>query len=1077
MQRGDYNLTDYRGMSPRHVALYKKEKRQALNDSDNEEADEENIDDWDGSDEDEQAAESDDHNDSDEAGPSTKVFTNTKRKLKSKQAAGVKLAKMGASKEAAKDMTNPDLVGPSRKKGVRKDQALRSILGGPFVRISRKGKLTHGMSLQGRPKKHFITVLRQVVDYATHVRFVHACFLKFMLTRMFDRAVAFPPCLFHVRFFSSLTQAFLGRRITNQPVIGAFAQTIDDHVTEFKALFPSLRITLLADPHHQKMYGRPLDYVARQQCKDFSNHVTENLVDRIWCMVQKRLAQEIKGLKTGHLLSIAKHIANGVLKMEEQDPLPTIDYSIQGDLPAAIGQLTQDLCWDMKSAEAFIAITIKRADVADERVNLRIETAKMVWACHDQLGCRTTMETLVDIARAHGFTKHRHVYLHYLMVIDKFAELSNSETYAQVKRPQEQATNAWAYHELSTKLKQWKNLGRRQHSRLVRAVVQTVNSSALFDGTKWPSLTQKSIETIKRTVATAIKQISWSRKCLQRCSNDPQFLARCFFPFEHVKPATMRLIGPSPTPSFQRLHLTLDNPALYDIVITAGLQAFLPKGSCVSDLVKQGYFVNEGSLVSEEHPNGKYVFTDIITTNGHVMTTVYAKRKISRPLPQLSLQDFEPWELPFLSPWAVDPGDRDLITAVNDCDPHMYESPAFVPSEADLNLPRLPHQVRSFSSVEYRKHILKTQKQMQRWKRKAGIDKVESAIPTYRTVCPATMDTYLEYLNENWMKLLRFYASIRFAKAKFNIWRQCQIQNDEVVNILINGGRKYQQDPPGKITSRDPIAVGQKWRPAPVANDTRKLPVIFYGAAIIGASVFKGRKTQAGLSKKVKAAFKRADAQLRLLLVEVDEYLTSQVCSRCATRSLNHVNVNPDALHLPRVSTTTFTSPPCPSDPSTVSKTTSTDTFFTNEETITITTTKHTKETREELDEEQPGRVLGTTVSSSSTHDDDGSSYLHVLTTTVTSNQPTFTSTLVTTNTVTTATSPRSTADDLMLYSVLKCENCRTLWHRDRNAARNILSIATHVIQYGHRPSILNRPITDPQETTLHGQTETAPAN
>ncbi|ORX51575.1 hypothetical protein DM01DRAFT_1080378 [Hesseltinella vesiculosa] len=119
---------------------------------------------------------------------------------------------------------------------------------------------------------------------------------------------------------------------------------------------------------------------------------------------------------------------------------------------------------------------------------------------------------------------------------------------------------------------------------------------------------------------------------------------------------------------------------------------------------------------------------------------------------------------------------------------------------------RMPYTI-----AAYRRHNLMAQKQMQRWKRKAGIDRLESATLTYRTACPTTMGVYHEYLNENWMKLLQFYTSIRLAKAKFNIWRQNQIQNDEVVNILINGGLKYQQDPPGRITSFEPIAAGKKW--------------------------------------------------------------------------------------------------------------------------------------------------------------------------------------------------------------------------------------------------------------------------
>ena len=80
-----------------------------------------------------------------------------------------------------------------------------------------------------------------------------------------------------------------------------------------------------------------------------------------------------------------------------------------------------------------------------------------------------------------------------------------------------------------------------------------------------------------------------------------------------------------------------------------------------------------------------------------------------------------------------------------------------------------------------------------------------------------------------------------------------------------------------------------KWRPSAQRARDRRPSLVFYGDATLDSQVFQGRRTQAGLPGRIKKLYQSANAQGRLVMINISEFLTSQVCSACGARSLSHL--------------------------------------------------------------------------------------------------------------------------------------------------------------------------------------------
>ncbi|ORX47030.1 hypothetical protein DM01DRAFT_1377427 [Hesseltinella vesiculosa] len=97
----------------------------------------------------------------------------------------------------------------------------------------------------------------------------------------------------------------------------------------------------------------------------------------------------------------------------------------------------------------------------------------------------------------------------------------------------------------------------------------------------------------------------------------------------------------------------------------------------------------------------------------------------------------------------------------------------------------------------------------------------------------------------------------------------------------------------------------------------------------------------------------------------------------------------------------------------------------------------------EVISDEQSGHRIG---------DSQADCELPSITKTATSDRCVYkTTTSTMTTTITTTTIPHASQSQ-KLHAALACENCDTVWHRDQNAACNILAISLHKIMVGRRP-------------------------
>jgi hypothetical protein len=169
-------------------------------------------------------------------------------------------------------------------------------------------------------------------------------------------------------------------------------------------------------------------------------------------------------------------------------------------------------------------------------------------------------------------------------------------------------------------------------------------------------------------------------------------------------------------------------------------------------------------------------FNNIVSTDGYSVSIHFSRKKME-PLVMAKDLRLEDWDIAeiqeFFRPCAVDPGVGTLVTAAYGFG-------------ADR------HEIRTFSNREYYSVTGSKQRNSRRNKEKlvAGISPIDSGMPSARSVEKAAYLKYVAYFFENWSKLSEFY-SFRCAKDYFSNYQGTQRAADEVANILINGGKKY----------------------------------------------------------------------------------------------------------------------------------------------------------------------------------------------------------------------------------------------------------------------------------------------
>jgi hypothetical protein len=140
----------------------------------------------------------------------------------------------------------------------------------------------------------------------------------------------------------------------------------------------------------------------------------------------------------------------------------------------------------------------------------------------------------------------------------------------------------------------------------------------------------------------------------------------------------------------------------------------------------------------------------------------------------LQLDDFTMQEVDeYFRSCAVDPGVNTLVTAAYG---HGNER----------------HQLRRFSNSEYYAVTGSSRRndQLNKKKESHGIKAIEDKFPTAKTADHREYERYIQYLFDNLVSLLSFYGPER-AEESFQGYQGRQRALEEVTNVLINGGKKY----------------------------------------------------------------------------------------------------------------------------------------------------------------------------------------------------------------------------------------------------------------------------------------------
>ena len=302
---------------------------------------------------------------------------------------------------------------------------------------------------------------------------------------------------------------------------------------------------------------------------------------------------------------------------------------------------------------------------------------------------------------------------------------------------------------------------------------------------------------------------------------------RCFSLLPHASAVAHHIIIDKKTTMFQLLQL-------------AGLE---PRGKLAKDFTEaeaEEWHRKLFNFSEKETVNHKYSFS--LRTDG-VSVSILMTRPARAPSTTSSSTtadsnssevDVNPKEAEFQGGldiedsivYGLDPGRRTLFTAVG-----------------------TDGKAKSCRNREYRERteVKKRQQQVENWLRKADLKTFVDEMPSRKVMTSALMEDHIRYLFRDGRidDLFAFYGSVRYCKLRQNKY-YCKERALEAMVERITEGRKN--------------------------------IIIAFGSANVGSCV-RGNPPIAA------KAFRR-HCQKRCKVVLIDEYLTSQVCSKCGKRNL-----------------------------------------------------------------------------------------------------------------------------------------------------------------------------------------------
>jgi hypothetical protein len=151
-----------------------------------------------------------------------------------------------------------------------------------------------------------------------------------------------------------------------------------------------------------------------------------------------------------------------------------------------------------------------------------------------------------------------------------------------------------------------------------------------------------------------------------------------------------------------------------------------------------------------------------------------AEKKNFPTTSELKLEDFTKEEVDkHYKPIYLDPGRKHVFTGV---------------TGSDL----LNNEVRRCSSKEYYTMTgsQRDQPKLEKEKIDSGMKKTETDIPTAKTASKAQYEKHIRYMLSNLLEIFKFYGPHK-AEGRFRRFQGCKRAREEMFNIIINGGKKY----------------------------------------------------------------------------------------------------------------------------------------------------------------------------------------------------------------------------------------------------------------------------------------------
>ncbi|KAG2191846.1 hypothetical protein INT46_010558 [Mucor plumbeus] len=349
---------------------------------------------------------------------------------------------------------------------------------------------------------------------------------------------------------------------------------------------------------------------------------------------------------------------------------------------------------------------------------------------------------------------------------------------------------------------------------------------------------------------------------------------RSHSPFDVRRLPLARLFNISPKPSCRCRFVNVSVNALSCFVkesLPRGYENQLQTFYRVFDFTKLRF-----KDISQLRADGEntVLFNNLIRFDGFAVGFIFNRKKQESIIGghDLTLEDFTYEEVEGVyRPVFIDPGRKAVFTAA-------------VGLGDD-------HQVRRCSTKEYydltgsTKYSIK----LQRLKDERGITPIETGMPTTKT-CQATVYlTYTTYMLLHRLTLFDFYGFQRVID-RFFLYQGRQKAPQTMVNMLVNGSSNYdrkQRNRRRKKRKREFMRrqnknkkkihitniAKRKWKPSKFRQDKTKVPLIVFGAGMFVTGIFWH-------------ALKNREKEGDLLVVTIDEFMTSRTCNLCHEDSL-----------------------------------------------------------------------------------------------------------------------------------------------------------------------------------------------